>query len=188
MLIMNFKLSFVIAIALHLLLFSFIIWAFTKTTISKPVVNAYIFQRDFVQHADLGERLHNRLKLQTQSIKLNNKGNEQATITSVADASQSAGKAKNPPREIILLLHNKIQKALYYPLSAELLNEQGTVKVGFLMKSSGEIIKPKVVKTSGHRDLDEAAIQTLRGASPVDGVRKYLLQQKSFVINIQYYE
>ena len=46
----------------------------------------------------------------------------------------------------------------YYPESAQRLHEEGTTTVTFTVTTDGDVENPTVAKSSGHNDLDEAAI------------------------------
>ncbi len=48
-----------------------------------------------------------------------------------------------------------------YPRAALLAEEQGTVRVQFVIGSDGELVSAKVLKSSGYEDLDRAAIHGL---------------------------
>lgn len=49
-----------------------------------------------------------------------------------------------------------------YPAEAIRAQRVGTVQLGFHIGAGGELLESKIEKTSGHRDLDEAALQAIK--------------------------
>ncbi len=183
---MNFKLSFVIALLFHILLLLIMVGYFSVASPAKSIIHAYVLPRSWVPQKNMGTQLKNQMQSASQPI-LSIAHGSQSSVSSVSVSSQAAGASISPPPPIMRLLHNKIQQALRYPLSAKLFGEQGTVKVGFVMHPDGAIVEPVLIKTSGDDDLDNAALQTLQIISPVPEVHQYITQPQNFVINIQYY-
>jgi len=60
----------------------------------------------------------------------------------------------------------QINRRRYYPKIARRRGEQGRVVVSFVVSKYGELSDMKVVESSGIKRLDEAALKTLRRASP----------------------
>jgi protein TonB len=54
-----------------------------------------------------------------------------------------------------------------YPKGARSRGEQGTVRVSFAINSSGSIVSARVTRSSGNAELDGAALDMVRRASPV---------------------
>jgi len=46
----------------------------------------------------------------------------------------------------------------YYPQSAQKLHEEGTTTVSFTVTAEGEVTNPTIANSSGHEDLDQAAL------------------------------
>ncbi len=62
----------------------------------------------------------------------------------------------------------KIKRARVYPSDARRAGKQGTVYMQIVVKRNGRIASYDIVKSSGHKELDDAAVQTLVKANPVD--------------------
>jgi protein TonB len=76
-------------------------------------------------------------------------------------------------------LRVKIEQARRYPPVARTNRWQGQVLVQFSVRHDGYLVDPRVESSSGHLLLDQAALETVREASPV------LLQHplgRSFVV------
>lgn len=84
-------------------------------------------------------------------------------------------------------IRQKIEQKKTYPRRAKRRNVQGIVQVGFSINRSGVISKLRIVKSSGSKTLDKAALQAVRGvgrfpAIPA-GIRKPFLD---YIIPIAY--
>ncbi len=64
------------------------------------------------------------------------------------------------------MLNMLIRKEKKYPKSAKIKNQQGAVKVEFVLLSDGTLDNVKIVKSSYHRKLDNAAITAVKNAQP----------------------
>jgi protein TonB len=60
-----------------------------------------------------------------------------------------------------------LEKAKRYPTSSRTRREQGTVQVQFTIDRSGKILSSRVLKSSGHSDLDAEALAILQRAQPL---------------------
>ena len=60
-----------------------------------------------------------------------------------------------------------INKHKRYPKAARSRGEQGTVRVSFAINASGGIVSARVSRSSGSAELDQAALDMVRRASPV---------------------
>jgi protein TonB len=60
----------------------------------------------------------------------------------------------------------KIESRKKYPASARARQIEGRVTVGFAMDTGGRAADVRVVKSSGHESLDQAAVEAVRSASP----------------------
>jgi periplasmic protein TonB len=65
------------------------------------------------------------------------------------------------------LLVKRIQDVKSYPSEARARNEQGAVTVTFTVDRDGHVRSPRVVRSSGHPDLDAAAIAWIQRAQPL---------------------
>lgn len=92
--------------------------------------------------------------------------NDIATETSVQESGQtdSATQASGSPdgRRYLAELRSFLEQAKVYPLIARRLHQQGEVKVSFTIKKDGRIEGVQLASSSGHQNLDNAAIEFLR--------------------------
>jgi len=63
-------------------------------------------------------------------------------------------------------VRTKIERRKYYPASSRRMKEEGTVTVSFLLTSAGDLVTLSVASSSGFPDLDDAALDAVRKASP----------------------
>jgi protein TonB len=64
------------------------------------------------------------------------------------------------------LVQRQIEAVKQYPKRAQRRNEQGVVKIVFTIGNDGEIVSVNILKSSGSRLLDGAAIDAVKNASP----------------------
>jgi TonB family protein len=69
-------------------------------------------------------------------------------------------------RAYMRMLRDRIESIWKYPREAARRGRTGDLYIKFSIKKNGELNKIELVRTSGHRDLDEAAIQALKKAEP----------------------
>jgi protein TonB len=78
-----------------------------------------------------------------------------------------------------------LERRKRYPSSARARGEQGTVLVVFRIDDGGRILSTSLARSSGHPDLDTAAVDMVRRASPVpappSGVNKTITAPVRFV-------
>lgn len=85
---------------------------------------------------------------------------------------------------LVALLHSAIQSQQQYPSSALQMNRQGKVTVSFKLYPDGSISDLQLVKSSGVKSLDEAALTAVRSAVPFSGVNVYLKAPLDFNIDV----
>lgn len=68
---------------------------------------------------------------------------------------------------LAVALREKIERSKRYPPLARANRWQGQVLVQFSVRRDGHLIDPRVAESSGHLVLDQAALETVREASPV---------------------
>jgi len=57
-----------------------------------------------------------------------------------------------------------------YPGEAERLGHEGAVKISFTLNAGGDLLKASVSSSSGYDELDDAALDAVRGAAPFDPI------------------
>ena len=79
-------------------------------------------------------------------------------------------------------LKHKIENAWEYPYSAAKDGIYGDLKISFVIRRDGTLGEVRVVRTSGHVVLDEAAMKALRAAEPFWPLPE-LFQKEALLIN-----
>jgi len=69
-------------------------------------------------------------------------------------------------RGYMRLLREKIENIWKYPKEAARLGKSGDLYIKFSIKKDGTLGKVELIRTSGHRELDESAIKALKDAQP----------------------
>lgn len=69
-------------------------------------------------------------------------------------------------RAYMRMLRDRIESIWKYPQEAARRGLAGDLYIKFSIKKNGRLDKVELVRTSGHRDLDEAAIEALKKADP----------------------
>ncbi|MFH2059251.1 MAG: TonB family protein [Pseudomonadota bacterium] len=64
------------------------------------------------------------------------------------------------------MLKQRIHRVKKYPEAAKLRQSEGRVKVEFIVQTDGTLASARVVKSSHHKDLDNAALEAIEKASP----------------------
>ena len=64
----------------------------------------------------------------------------------------------------------RINRGKFYPRLARRLGEEGRAVVGFVIQRDGTLTDLRIVESSGHRRLDEAALETVRRVAPVEPI------------------
>lgn len=79
------------------------------------------------------------------------------------------GSVGAPPEYGPYLRHfrQRVHEALIYPLAARRQGWGGTVELDVWLEATGRIRDVRVVRSSSHRLLDEAAVETLRSLGPI---------------------
>ena len=75
-------------------------------------------------------------------------------------------------------LSQHIAKFRYYPASALVLDIQGTAMVTFTLMRDGSVLDPRIVKSAGDEDLDQAALETLKKALPLPKIPESIKDDK----------
>jgi len=61
----------------------------------------------------------------------------------------------------------RIEALKQYPIDARLKHAEGRVVVRIVIQEDGQILSATIAKSSGHDILDQAALETIRKASPI---------------------
>ena len=106
---------------------------------------------------------------------------------STATRAQTTSAATSPQvihSKLQALLHDDLQEHLLYPASAQDMQIQGTVTVGFTVLPQGTITDIKIIHSSGDTILNSAAKNTVKWISPFLPAKKHLQHPSAFVVNI----
>ncbi len=88
--------------------------------------------------------------------------------------------------QLVIYLYRIINQHKVYPEMARELGNEGTVVVAFILTPTGEIANLHLVRSSGYRRLDRAALTTMRDSAPFPGITAYLRQPQPFKLQIEY--
>lgn len=83
----------------------------------------------------------------------------------------------------------KINEYKYYPQRSKLLKQTGSVELEFILANNGSLVASiKTVKSSGYKELDEAALNAIKKSSPFEPFPKGLQdkEQLSFTIKLEF--
>lgn len=101
-----------------------------------------------------------------------------------APSSSSPSMAGAHQDELLTKLHAAIQAAQVYPDSALQMGRYGTAKVEFILQPTGDIEAIYLSKSSGTRNLDEAALHAIGAISPFVLAKEYLKNARKFTIDV----
>ena len=80
--------------------------------------------------------------------------------------------------EFLAIVRKRIEKAKRYPEEARRKGMEGTVVVAFTVGKKGELESVEVVKSSGYKELDEAAVQTIKRAAPFPPLERFSSRER----------
>jgi len=108
---------------------------------------------------------------------------ELATVSSIPLNAQ----AKRDYGWLTETISRRVEELRHYPASARLDTAEGKVVVKFVIHEDGSIGEAEVFQSSGHPDLDKAALETLRQATPFHLPRPLGKPRMTLKIPIKYY-
>lgn len=88
-------------------------------------------------------------------------------------------------KEYFDMLNLRIHSAKKYPESARSRHIEGRVKVGFVLHMDGSLSDVRVIKSSRHRNLDNAALEAVKNAAPLPRPPSFIFKEPvNLVVNI----
>jgi protein TonB len=87
-------------------------------------------------------------------------------ITQKPSDLEGASRTPYDTSSIYSIILAQIERNKYYPIMARKRGIEGTTKVTFKIKKDGSVAVVKITKPSGAKILDDAAVDTIRKASP----------------------
>jgi protein TonB len=98
---------------------------------------------------------------------------EPAASPPAAPVRLASAEAKTAPpldaratRHYLAALAARINRSKFYPRVSRRLGEEGRALVGFVIQRDGALTDVRIVESSGHRRLDDAALETVRRVTP----------------------
>lgn len=85
------------------------------------------------------------------------------------------------------IISRRVEELRHYPASARLDTAEGKVVVKFVIHEDGSIGEAEIFQSSGRPDLDKAALETLRQATPLHLPRPLGKPRMTLKIPIKYY-
>lgn len=108
---------------------------------------------------------------------------QMATVSSLPPNAQ----AKRDYGWLTEMISRRVEELRHYPASARLDTAEGKVVVKFVLHEDGSIDEAEVFQSSGRPDLDKAALETLRQATPLHLPRPLGKPHMTLKIPIKYY-
>lgn len=98
-----------------------------------------------------------------KEIKLPKKESQEEAVTQnlVTKEKNTHLKDSMAHSKIIAQLKNRLSTNFYYPKLAQKRNWEGQVTIGFLLHTSGQLSEIVIIKSSGYKILDNAAIKAI---------------------------
>lgn len=171
--IKEYKVSLGIALLLHVIvIFSLtkIVWSdISKVGWEKShVIQSYLYKPHKSEVKVKPKAINLKLKPNADWI---NRNNQSYAKADPHKAILKSNLTRGQYNKLLIELHNAIEQNQIYPANARLLREHGTVTMGFKLFPSGQIVNIKVLKSSGYRLLDQAAVQAVTNSSPFKSVK-----------------
>lgn len=92
---------------------------------------------------------------------------EHGPTETLGQGIDSHGAISNAPPNLYAKIRSRILNHQNYPRQARENGLEGRVQFIFSIEPSGNISELKIIKSSGHKILDEAALKTVRSAAPL---------------------
>ena len=84
-----------------------------------------------------------------------------------AGAGGGAGTGGHDYSAYLRVFRQRLQESLHYPLAARRQGLTGTVELEVVLEPSGRVRSVRVLSSSSHRLLDEAAMASIAGMTPL---------------------
>ncbi|HEY7231915.1 MAG TPA: energy transducer TonB [Pseudolabrys sp.] len=102
-------------------------------------------------------------------------------------AAPTRGGAPHVERSWETLLMRKLQQLKRYPSGAQARGEQGVAMLAFSVDRDGRVLDRKIVRSSGHPDLDNEALAMIERAEPLPAFPRSMTQaQQSLTVPIRF--
>lgn len=88
------------------------------------------------------------------------------TLSGLSDLFAADSQGLFSKKDYFEMVRMKIEQAKHYPETAKGRMVEGRVTVRFTITSDGQVTALSIVRHSGHRDLDQAALDAVRTAPP----------------------
>lgn len=189
--------SLILSVAAHVVLLAVFFIGFKKAAhfkvpgVRKPVM-AYLANTHYAHHEvkSVSKLMPQKIQL-TQAInghfqfshhkKQHKQANKNKSV--MAKNKQLTGKKLN---QLVILIYKAINQQKVYPQMAQTLGQSGTALVRFTLTINGHFTQVTIVKSSGYRDLDRAAIKAVQMAVPLQHARHFLKASQAFTIPIDF--
>jgi TonB family protein len=169
---------------LFILSFNFISPTKNSAGNNVPIIHAYVIFHKQESSAHLNS---SSVSSDIKSPKTIEKTHAQKIISTsliLAKATPQNTPKGNLQNSLVLLLHQAIQAAQIYPVSALTMHRSGRATVSFTLLPNGSINHLRLINSSGTASLDNAALSAVQNASPFQGVSRYLTSTREFQIDV----
>lgn len=202
--LMTFKEVFVVSIILHsFFLASFVYFSFQSKSVptgTVSVLNVHLAmtgviskQQELSKWQPLESKYKHKNTTSVKKISASEKVRffkQMKKVTHNANASKQhflpSFKKRGHVNDLMILLHNLISRQQHYPKAALLLGQQGDIEVGFTLRENGQIKNIRILHSSNHPLLDNAALRAVQGISPVLNAVAYLHKEKQISVWVHF--
>lgn len=159
---------------------------------TQKTIRAYIYQKlgtaDLLKSPTTAQtktrKSINKLSSKVDTI---NKSTENTPTNHQPSSDTSTNNINGTNEDALLnLLHHAIQAQQQYPRDALMQGHKGTTTVAFDLYPDGHIENCTVFNTSGASSLDEAAVEAVNAAAPIEQAKRYLEEVKHFIIKVNF--
>ncbi|WP_232319886.1 energy transducer TonB [Prosthecochloris sp. HL-130-GSB] len=109
----------------------------------------------------------------------------QEEVVSRPSRSPAASASRNVDH-LFAAIRAAIEKKKFYPSVSRRLHQEGTVVLSLSLHSDGSIVNLSVLRSSGFRVLDKAALKAIRDAEPLPSPGEYGRQSLALTIPLNY--
>lgn len=119
-----------------------------------------------------------------RDVKQDNTNDRRAGSLSRQPAGDYSGEKETSLSELQRLLLVKIDQHKQYPVNAIRLRQEGSARIGFRLRKSGHIEKLAIMRSSGYRALDQAALSAISEIQPFEPASRFIREVASLQIEI----
>ena len=109
-----------------------------------------------------------------------------APSASSATETHSAKPEAAPDPALLRLIRQAVEARKHYPRRARRRSMEGRAVIRFALSPDGEVSDLEIRRASGHRLLDRAAADAVRGIAPLAGAGRYLARTRIVELGVEF--